>query len=179
MNPPPKRLNEWRGLDEAGRRAWLAAALDRVSGAEGAATRSKEPGRTVILDGGLIDSLVGFYCAMGEAVNGPGGYFGHSFFSFDDSLFGGYGLEYPYTLIWRRSELSRQALDSKALLRYVDDEAERIRAPAGVPTPEGDLWRRRTREAAIAGTHTLFAEIVDAIRSVPERGGGSAKLLLE
>ena len=96
---------------------------------------------------------------------------------FDDCLFSGFGLEYPYTIIWKESRLSKNVLDAKALLRFLDDECPRDPAPEGFE--EGRAWREQTRNAALDGKRTMFDEIVETIRSVPARGGGSVTLIIE
>jgi hypothetical protein len=119
---PPESLNEWRPLDEAGRRSWLTYASQRFFDPGVVFVPSKARGRVIVVDGSLVDTLLGFYCAIGEAVNGPGGYFGLSMLAFDDCLFSGFGLEYPYTIVWRESQRSQRVLDAQALLKYLDDE---------------------------------------------------------
>lgn len=44
-----------------------------------------------VLDGRRIHSLEDFWPVMGEAVNGPGGYFGRNLDTFNDCLRGGFG----------------------------------------------------------------------------------------
>ncbi|MGK5643322.1 barstar family protein, partial [Streptomyces sp. URMC 126] len=67
------RLGLWHRLDRAGRHGWLSAALIH----HGFRSVPDRPPDTVYcLDGRHITDVDGFYCALGEAVNGPGGYFG-------------------------------------------------------------------------------------------------------
>ncbi|MEG4145454.1 barstar family protein [Microcoleus sp. AT3-A2] len=173
---PPQSLNEWCPLDEAGRRSWLTYASQRFFDIGGVLV-SKAPGRVIVLDGSLFDTLLGFYCAIGEAVNGPGGYFGNSMMAFDDCLFRGFGLEYPYTIVWRESQRSQCVLDVLALLKYLDDECscdwpfERFADDIGL--------REQRRREVLAGDQTMFDEIAETIRSVPDRNGGSVTLVLE
>jgi RNAse (barnase) inhibitor barstar len=119
---PPGSHGEWRGLDETGRRQWLDCAHHCVFCDPSEVVHSKSPGRVVVLEGAIIDDLLGFYCAIGEAVNGPGGYFGRSMQGFDDCLFGDFGLEYPYTIVWKESDRSKRSLGSQALLRFLAEE---------------------------------------------------------
>lgn len=175
---PPASLNEWRPLDEAGRRSWLTCASQRFFDPGAVFVPSKARGRVIVVDGSLVDTLLGFYCAIGEAVNGPGGYFGLSMLAFDDCLFSGFGLEFPYTIVWRESQRSQRVLDAQALLKYLDDECRRCDLPSEW-FAEGIAEREKTRRATLAGERTMFDEIVDTIRSVPERNGGSVTLVLE
>ncbi|MFD0592855.1 barstar family protein [Catellatospora coxensis] len=48
-------------------------------------------GRTYHLDGRFVTDVEGFYCAIGEAVNGPGGYFGWNLDALVDCLRGRWG----------------------------------------------------------------------------------------
>jgi hypothetical protein len=174
---PPVELHAWRSLNHEGRELWLRAMRDRVFEGAERFPFSKASGRRVELDGALFDDLTGFYCAIGEAVNGPGGYFGASPEAFHDCLFGGFGLEVPYTVVWRDSGRSARALDSAALLSYLDSECDG--ELDSVDFAEGIAWRDRTRAAAMSGKRTMFDEIVETIRSVTSPNGGSVTLLLE
>ncbi|MER7009230.1 barstar family protein [Dactylosporangium sp. NPDC000555] len=48
-------------------------------------------GTTYDLDGRFVTDIEGFYCAIGEAINGPGGYFGWNLNALDDCLRGSFG----------------------------------------------------------------------------------------
>ena len=101
------RNGMWHGLDAAGRHAWLSVALKR-SGPR--FTEDRLAGGVYELDGSHVTDADGFYCALGEAVNGPGGYFGWNLNAVDDCLGGGWGAEAPFTLIWNHSAPSLFAL---------------------------------------------------------------------
>ncbi len=86
----------WRSY---GRRAWLSVALKRgVRGSVG------------VLDGRDVTDVDAFYCALGEAVNGPGGYYGWNLDAVADCLRGGFGPTPPFTLLWQESSVARQRL---------------------------------------------------------------------
>ncbi|WP_412125918.1 barstar family protein [Streptomyces platensis] len=51
-----------------------------------------------MLDGRHIVDRDSFSCAIGEAINGPGGYFGWNFDALDDCLRGGWGATPPFAL---------------------------------------------------------------------------------
>ncbi|TDF93060.1 barstar family protein [Paenibacillus piri] len=55
--------------------------------------RSKEQVNTI--DGELIQDVETFYIALGEAVNGPFGYYGACLNGFEDCLCGDFGLVPP------------------------------------------------------------------------------------
>jgi Barstar (barnase inhibitor) len=46
-----------------------------------------------VIDGGQVGSLEDFWRVIGEAVNGPGGYFGQNLDAFNDCLRGGTPVE--------------------------------------------------------------------------------------
>lgn len=52
-------------------------------------------------DGRFATDHAGLYLALGEAVNGPGGYFGAGPDSLADCLRGGFGATVPFTVVWR------------------------------------------------------------------------------
>ncbi len=84
----------WRSY---GRRAWLSVALKRgVRGQAG------------VLDGRDLVDVDAVYCALGEAVNGPGGYYGWNLDAVADCLRGGWGATPPFTLRWQGSDVAAQ-----------------------------------------------------------------------
>ncbi|MER0240523.1 barstar family protein [Streptomyces sp. HSW2009] len=103
------RTGMWHGLTPEGRRAWLSVALSsrqyRRRGRPDA-----RAGQVFSLDGRHIVDEDTFYCAIGEAVNGPGGYFGWNLDALDDCLRGGWGATAPLTLHWESSAESRTRL---------------------------------------------------------------------
>jgi len=105
---PPASPNLWAELPPGRREAWLEVVSkyrqnDRL--------RRAEPGRSeVVLDGRHVTDLASFYCAVGEAVNGPGGYFRSNPMALEDCLSGGWGVEGPFTLVWTDSDVARAHL---------------------------------------------------------------------
>lgn len=65
----PTEPNKWAACDAEGRQFWLGTALHN----HGHGGQDRPPGTTYHLDGRHITDLSGFFCALGEAVNGPGG----------------------------------------------------------------------------------------------------------
>lgn len=103
------RTGMWHQLTPERRLAWLSVAL----GSHGYRRQGKpeaSAGQVFILDGQHIVDEGSFYCAIGEAVNGPGGYFGWNLAALDDCLFGGWGACRPFTVHWRYSAESRARL---------------------------------------------------------------------
>ena len=170
---PPDGFGRWRDLDIEGRMEWLD-----LSGRRHFDQRlpvRTDPGRTVLIDGRDIDNVWAFYCAVGEAVNGTGGYFGWNMQAFDDCLFGGFGLEAPFTIVWTHASVSRELLGHEALIEYLDIECGDLDPELFA---EGIKWRDQTRAAAVAGERTLLEEIDNWIRRVPARKGGEWPITL-
>ncbi|WP_310724314.1 barstar family protein [Streptomyces sp. N2A] len=103
------RTGLWQELDAAGRRAWLSVALwsHRY---QRRGIPDAPAGTVFTLDGRHIVDLDSFYCALGEAVNGPGGYFGWNLNAVDDCLRGRWGATPPFTLDWQHSTVARTHL---------------------------------------------------------------------
>jgi hypothetical protein len=102
----PLRSNLWSGYDRALRHEWCRAALTHHLGDR----PDRPPGRTYDLDGRYITDLEGFYCALGEAINGPGGYFGWNDQALHECLRGRWGATPPFHLHWHQSDVARRHL---------------------------------------------------------------------
>jgi RNAse (barnase) inhibitor barstar len=89
------------------------------------------PGRTIHLDGAWITDVPSFYLSLGEAINGPGGYFGACLDSLSDCLCGGFGVLSPLTIRLRRFDQVQSALDARAWCRL---RAERLQEVKGEST---------------------------------------------
>ncbi|GAA5067840.1 barstar family protein [Nocardia callitridis] len=59
-----------------------------------------QPGGNFAIDARNVDEPLAFFCAIGEAINGPGGYFGADLDGLADCLRGGFGVLPPFTLEW-------------------------------------------------------------------------------
>ncbi|MFI8261125.1 hypothetical protein [Streptomyces sp. NPDC085665] len=104
---PPKTPGTWGALDTRQRWAWL----DHVQGrAFLRAREDRPPGHPYELDGRHVTDVPGLYLALGEAVNGPGGYFGGCLGALDDCLGGTFGYTAPATLLWRDAVTARDRL---------------------------------------------------------------------
>lgn len=96
----------WTGYDSVLRHEWSRAGL--AHHLPGAADRPV--GTTYHLDGRSVTDLAGFYCAIGEAVNGPGGYFGWNGDALHDCVTGGWGAARPFRLVWHDAAVAREHL---------------------------------------------------------------------
>ena len=96
------------------------------------------------IDGSRIGSLEDFWFVMGEAVNGPGGYFGRNLDAFNDCLRGGFGTEGDdYVVEWRHHEQSRVALGYPETVRQLELKLARCH-PSNRPSVRADLQAART-----------------------------------
>lgn len=108
---PPDAVNAWADLDTRRRGAWHVLVRERGCRLSHDA---RPGGHTYELDGRHVTDEPGLYLALGEAVNGPGGYFGGCLAALDDCLGGTFGYTAPATLVWRDAAIARQHL-SRAL----------------------------------------------------------------
>lgn len=104
------RKGLWHSLDTEGRKAWLSVALWSRKYRRRERSEDVSPGQAFTLDGRQIVDPDSFYCALGEAINGPGGYFGWNLAAVDDCLGGGWGARPPFTLEWQNSDIARSRL---------------------------------------------------------------------
>lgn len=93
-----------------------------------------------------VGSLEDFWVVMGEAVSGPGGYFGRNLDAFNDCLRGGFGApeDDDYIIEWRHHEQSRAALGYPETVSQLELRLARCH-PSNRPTVRAEL------EAARAG----------------------------
>ncbi|MFJ4879585.1 barstar family protein [Streptomyces sp. NPDC088745] len=80
-----------------------------------------------VIEGHRITGPAAFWQAVGEAVNGPGGYFGRNRDAFADCLSGGYGTpqDGDFTIEWRDHDVSRRALGTTFFDELVEIMEER------------------------------------------------------
>ncbi|MFI9175372.1 barstar family protein [Streptomyces lincolnensis] len=104
----PTEPNRWARCDTAARDFWLDTA--RENHPHGSPDRPA--GTTYHLDGRHITDRPGLFCALGEAVNGPGGYFGWGLDALADCLCGRWGATPPLTLVWHDADVARACLDA-------------------------------------------------------------------
>ena len=101
----PAEKGLWAGYSRELRHHWAGVALGQRS-----ITPELPAGASYDLDGRFVTDIEGFYCAIGEAINGPGGYFGWNLDALDDCLSGGFGARAPFRLVWHESAVARKHL---------------------------------------------------------------------
>ncbi|MEU5286488.1 barstar family protein [Streptomyces sp. NPDC020755] len=104
LSGPPDAVNAWAGLDTRRRGAWHDLVQERACLRT---HRDRPSGHSYELDGRHITDQPALYLALGEAVNGPGGYFGGCLGALDDCLRGAFGYTAPATLLWRDAATAR------------------------------------------------------------------------
>ncbi|MEU9228057.1 barstar family protein [Streptomyces massasporeus] len=104
---PPQTPGLWAGLDTRQREAWLELVRERGCRLQ---YEGRPAGRVHELDGRHITDEPSLYLALGEAVNGPGGYFGGCVDALADCLRGTFGYTAPATLLWRDIAPAREHL---------------------------------------------------------------------
>jgi RNAse (barnase) inhibitor barstar len=113
----PDQINQWAVYDSEGRREWLTVVGRSSFRQTGPVDRPA--GCAYYLDGAHVTDETCFYLAVGEAINGPGGYFGWNLDALNDCLRGGFRATTPFTLIWSDSQVARQSLTR--ILEEADD----------------------------------------------------------
>ncbi|MFC4907699.1 barstar family protein [Actinomadura gamaensis] len=103
----PDTVGAWADLDTRRRGVWLDLVRERACRR---AHHDRPAGHAYELDGRHITDEPSLYLALGEAVNGPGGYFGSNLDAVDDCLGGTFGYTRPATLLWRDAATARQNL---------------------------------------------------------------------
>lgn len=140
-------LGAWQHLDFDHRMAWLEIARHRHHRPPGAARRAV----TAHVDGAMATDYPGFFCALGEALLGAGGYVGADLDGLADSLTELQQWYPDLRLVWHGAAQSRRLLDADAIDRAVD---YRRRAAPG-------LEQRNEEMAPVpadqGGHETLFA----------------------
>ncbi len=96
---------EWACMAHKEKVGWLALCRH-------AAHRNDEDRRRgeFVVEGQYVTDKPSLYLALGEAVNGPRGYYGASLDALEDCLLGGFGAVPPFTLRFKCSEAARQSL---------------------------------------------------------------------
>jgi RNAse (barnase) inhibitor barstar len=119
--------------------------------------------QTYVLHGSRIHTLHDFWREIGEAVNGPGGYFASNLDALHDALAGGMGQpdDGRCTFVWEDSTASRSALGYDETVRELEDRLSRCHA-SNRPHVAAELSRARAHQGP-----TVFDWLVEAIESSP------------
>lgn len=127
------------------------------------------------LDGMSILNFQGFLAEFGKMINGDGGYFGKDLESFDDCLFGGYGMDIPCEIIWNNSDFSKIHLGHDVFYLWCQESIDKGK----YPDEDGLSFLKEAQKRAGQNMgSTMFDEIVNRITSVERRSGGKVKIRL-
>jgi len=115
---------------------------------------------TYVIDGSRVTGLEQFWTVIGEAVNGPGGYFGRNLDSLADCLGGGMGTpdDEDFVFEWRDHERSARALGHQETARHLQESLDRVHE-----SNRPDVLRRLADASAGRGP-TLFDQLVEILR---------------
>ncbi|TDC66884.1 barstar family protein [Streptomyces hainanensis] len=106
----PPAPGGWATDGPAHRAGWLEAARIHASTPGVPPLDDQPPGRDYQVAGGSVTDRAAFYCALGEAINGPGGYFGAGSDALRDCLAGGFGARPPFRLVWHDYDVTRRSV---------------------------------------------------------------------
>ncbi|AZN41603.1 barstar family protein [Paenibacillus albus] len=104
----PNRSGQWNDCSLEEKQAWLQVVRLRDQ-----QSYKVQENLVVSIDGKHIQDEASFYLALGEAINGPFGYFGGNLDGLADCLCGGFGLESPFILRWRNFPSSYKGYPQK------------------------------------------------------------------
>ena len=97
--------NQWKKVKQCEKQAWLELALSFQN------INYENLKSTIEIDGVDIKSLNDFFCSIGEALNGKGGYFGRDLYGFYDCLRSPeFGTQNLKTVIWKNHKKSKWKL---------------------------------------------------------------------
>ena len=148
----------WWNLTPAERTVYLRENHRRLAQLDATQRPANDPrGSVYHLDSTHITDFTSFLCALGEAINGLGGYFGSSMRALDDCAVGGFGATPPFTLIVHQPALCYEGLDSNALAAWCEELIARQYPDDG---EEGLVWLRTTLGDARKGQANLFDELI-------------------
>ncbi len=123
----PNKTNEWATLNDEDRKAWLNVVMKYHFGYKRSYYDPYEniSGETYYLDGRNITTFESFFCALGEAINGPGGYYGFDESNILDCLTGGFRVCHPFKLVWKNSTVALMNLTKQEWENQIKREKER------------------------------------------------------
>ncbi|MFH9466470.1 barstar family protein [Streptomyces clavifer] len=112
-----------------------------------------------VIDGSEVTGLERFWEVVGEAVNGPGGYFGRNLDAFADCLSGGMGTpdDADFVIEWRDHAASAGALGHEETVRHLRRTLDRAHATGR------ERVRAELAEALAGRGPTLFDQLVRII----------------
>lgn len=111
----PIERGEWRSHPPELYDSWLHVVQQAWFASGHRATRYSDETHYVI-DGAGMANIAGFYCALGEAINGPGGYFGSNPNALEDCLSSDKAKRALIRLTWQNFRLSERSIAPDELM---------------------------------------------------------------
>ena len=110
-NVVPEASNQWRNLDLSDKREYLDRV--RIKHCESSGVIEDVAHGRYVIEGRFIKDYPSLFLELGEAISGPGGYFGSCLDAFDDCCLGGFGAIPPFTLVWKDHIVSKGHLTTE------------------------------------------------------------------
>jgi RNAse (barnase) inhibitor barstar len=107
LNEEISEKNIWKNFRKEELQGWLVYALHTTK-----INRVKENVK-IQIDGNDFHNLDGFFCTIGEEINGIGGYFGRNLHALYDCLNGGFGVKSISEVTWKNHHRSKKLLKTK------------------------------------------------------------------
>jgi len=114
----PVERDEWRTLPAEWHDSWLHVVQTAWFEA-GRMPTVYEPKDSYMIDGNGMVNTDSFYCALGEAINGPGGYFGSNLDALDDCLWHAVDSHGPFELVWRNFHVAENNLGESEIAQII------------------------------------------------------------
>lgn len=114
----PSAVGEWKKIPARWHRSWLHVVQNAWFQAGRAATRN-EIKPTYTLEGADLANVASFYCSLGEAMNGPGGYFGSNLDALADCLANATAVDGDFEIVWSNREVSARTIGDTEMAAIV------------------------------------------------------------
>ncbi|NQX71681.1 barstar family protein [Paenibacillus alba] len=114
----PLTINTWVTLTQKQRRGWLEVV--RIHSLYNKYKEKSVEDNHFYVDMTNVVDMISFYCALGEAMNGPGGYYGFNLDSLEDCFCGGVGATPPFKLHLLNGEGDFNELKYQETIKSVD-----------------------------------------------------------
>jgi RNAse (barnase) inhibitor barstar len=115
----PIQAGEWSGWPSESHRSWLHV-VQTAWFAKGLEPKRYATGAMCGIDGVQILNEASFYCALGDAVNDAGGYFGSNLDALDDCLRSSWGAGVPFELVWDNFAIAQERMGQGSTAEIID-----------------------------------------------------------
>lgn len=114
--------NIWKNFRKEELQGWLVYALHTTKIDE------VRENISIQIDGNEFHNLDGFFCTLGEEINGIGGYFGRGIYALFDCMRGDFGVKSISELTWKNHQRSKKLFKTKfdEILQVFSDHRVKI-----------------------------------------------------